>query len=222
MSDAQHLECVERATAEPITASVVWLHGLGADGHDFEPLVDELRRTAPIGVRFVFPHAPAQPVTVNGGMTLPAWYDILGLGEQIQEDEAGLETARGHVEALLRRERERGVPAERIVLAGFSQGAATALYTAAQAQPAPAGVIALSGWLPPATPLEAAAARPPMRLAHGTQDPIVPLELGRDARQRLEQAGFPVAWHEFPMEHAVCLPEIQQVDEWLSGLLGAG
>ncbi|MFP4648691.1 MAG: alpha/beta hydrolase [Halorhodospira sp.] len=216
MDQATYLDTVERTTGDHVSASVVWLHGLGADGHDFAPLVDELRRTAPHGVRFLFPHAPVQPITINAGMQMPAWYDIRSLGaEGITEDEAGIEQARQQVEMLLRREQERGVAAERIFLAGFSQGAATALYTGLRAQTPPAGIIALSGWLPTgATPADAVS-HPPVFIAHGDQDPVVPLALGQQAARALEAAGFPVAWHEFPMEHAVCMPEIERLDAWL-------
>ncbi len=221
MSQAIHLETVERTAGDAVTASVVWLHGLGADGNDFAPLVDELSQSAPQGVRFVFPHAPEQPVTVNGGMRMPAWYDIRGLGPGgIDEEEAGLAQARQQVEALLRREQERGVAADRLFLAGFSQGAATALYTALHAETPPAGIIALSGWLPAGRSPDAAAGRPPVFQAHGDQDAVVPLELGRQAAHALEEAGFPVDWHEYPMEHAVSMPEIQALDAWLAARLG--
>ncbi|MFP4129661.1 MAG: alpha/beta hydrolase [Halorhodospira sp.] len=223
MGRATPLEAVERTTGDAVTASVVWLHGLGADGNDFAPLVDELTQSAPQGIRFVFPHAPEQAVTVNGGMRMPAWYDIRGLGPGgIDEDEAGLEQARQQVEALLHRERERGVAADRLILAGFSQGAATALYTALHAETPPAGIIALSGWLPAGQGPDTAAGRPPIFQAHGDQDTIVPPELGRQAARALAEAGFAVDWHTYPMEHAVCMPEIQQLDEWLSGLLASG
>ncbi|ABM61889.1 alpha/beta hydrolase [Halorhodospira halophila] len=220
MNDTPLLECVEQCTGENVSASVVWLHGLGADGHDFAPIVDELHQSAGHGVRFVFPHAPAQPVTVNGGMSMPAWYDIRGLGGGgIDEDTAGIEQARLQVEALMRREVERGTPIERLFLAGFSQGAATALYTALNTAMKPAGVIALSGWLPSGAETGGRGPRPPVFMAHGVQDPIVPIELGRQAAATLENAGHPVEWHDFPMEHAVCMPEIQRLDLWLTSRL---
>ncbi|MBK5943491.1 MAG: dienelactone hydrolase family protein [Halorhodospira halophila] len=221
MNETSLLECVEKRTGENVSASIIWLHGLGADGHDFAPIVDELRQSAGYGVRLIFPHAPVQPVTVNGGMSMPAWYDIRGLGGGgIDEDTPGLERARLQIEALMRREVERGTPAERLFLAGFSQGAATALYTALNSSTPPAGVIALSGWLPSATETGHDGARAPVFMAHGTQDPIVPIELGRQAAAELEAAGHPVEWHDFPMEHAVCMPEIQRLDTWLSNRLG--
>ncbi|MBK1733743.1 carboxylesterase [Halorhodospira abdelmalekii] len=214
----QPLEHIERTSATgAVTASVIWLHGLGADGSDFVPIVDQLPKVREIGVRFIFPHAPVQPVTVNGGMAMRAWYDILGLGAGIEEDAAGVAAAYSHVQRLLAHEQARGVAPERIVLAGFSQGGATALYSALQEQQPLAGVIALSGWLPQAaqiTPAESVSL--PILLAHGAHDPIVPIELGRSARSRLEEAGYPVEWHEYPMEHAVCMPEIEQVDDWLA------
>ncbi len=220
MTQTPLLDCLERPTSEAISASVIWLHGLGADGHDFAPIVDELRQSAGRGVRFVFPHAPTRPITVNGGMAMPAWYDIRGLGgDGIDEDTAGIEEARQQVEALMRREMERGTPAERLFLAGFSQGAATALYTALTTTLAPAGVIALSGWLPDGADPEPEGSRPPVFMAHGTEDPIVPIGLGRRAATALEGAGYPVEWHDFPMEHAVCMPEIQRLDAWLSSRL---
>ncbi len=216
MSEASLLEHIERATADRVTASVIWLHGLGADGNDFVPVVDELQQTAPLGVRFIFPHAPTQPVTVNGGMSMRAWYDIRGLGDGVDEDEAGIRTAHLQIEALLQRELERGIAPERLVLAGFSQGAATALHTALQTETPIGGVIALSGWLATGTSPDQAPARPPVLMAHGTQDPIVPIGLGRYAAQALKEAGFQVEWHEYAMEHAVCVPEIQALDAWLA------
>ncbi len=219
MTDAHPPETVERTTGSNITASVIWLHGLGADGNDFAPLVDELTMTGPAGLRFVFPHAPIQPVTVNGGMQMRAWYDIRGLGDGIEEDPSGLDQANAIVEALLQREHERGIPDERMILAGFSQGAATALYASLHTQRAIAGIIALSGWLPK-TALAAPATTPPVFMAHGTQDPVVPIQLGRNSAQRLSDIGFPVSWQEYPMDHAVCMPEIQALDGWLSQRLG--
>lgn len=220
MTAPELLEHVERTTADHVSASIVWLHGLGADGNDFVPLVDELTRTAPCGVRFIFPHAPAQPVTVNGGMTMPAWYDIRGLGDGIDEDEAGIATARGHVEALVQRERDRGVPTERILLAGFSQGAATAIHAALSMATPPGGVVALSGWMPAGTEAGPGAAGLPVFMAHGTEDPVVPIQLGRHAASQLQAAGAALDWHEYAMEHAVCLPQIQELDAWLAGRLG--
>lgn len=222
MSVKPALEYLEKTTTEPVSACVIWLHGLGADGNDFVPIVDEMRQSSELGIRFIFPHAPVQPVSINGGMAMRAWYDIIGLGDGgIEEDANGISDARANLEELVAHQQERGIAAERIVLAGFSQGAATALFSGVQMDPAPAGVLALSGWLPAATPVPSpdGLENLPLFMAHGKQDPIVPLRLGQDSQRRLTEAGYNVEWHEFAMEHAVCMPEIEQADRWLYKLL---
>lgn len=221
MTEHTVLETIERETAGNPDAAVIWLHGLGADGNDFVPVVDALRRTAGrAAVRFVFPHAPVQPVTLNGGMPMRAWYDLRSLEPGGLDDAEGLAAASGWVRTLMEREQERGIDPERIVLAGFSQGAATALHTAFDpARPAPVlrGVIALSGWLPEPVRLpQAGAGAAPLFLAHGTQDPVVQLDWGQNARDQLLEAGYTVQWQEYPMPHAVCPEEIDAIDQWLS------
>ncbi|MCG5548879.1 alpha/beta hydrolase [Halorhodospira halochloris] len=223
MATTPSLEYIEKTTKQSVDASVIWLHGLGADGSDFVPIVDELPLGGSLGVRFIFPHAPVRQVTVNGGMPMRAWYDIIGLGEGgIEEDTSGLAEALSHIVELIGGEKERGIPAERIVLAGFSQGAATALYAGLQLEQAPAGIIALSGWLPAATEIKPLSGLDdlPIFMAHGNQDPVVPLRLGLDSSRRLTDAGFRVDWHEYTLEHGVCMAEIEQVGKWLKSLLG--
>ena len=217
------LETVEATTGAPVEGSVIWLHGLGADGHDFETLVPELRLPAESGIRWVFPHAPIRPVTLNGGMPMRAWYDIIGLDRRSEEDEAGVRASAEAIRALVRRERERGIGSDRIVLAGFSQGGAMALHTALRETERLAGVLALSTYLPLAGTLEAEAhpanAAVPLFMAHGTADPIVPLTLGESSRNRLRSLGHEVDWHTYPMPHSVCAEEVADIREWLLGVL---
>jgi phospholipase/carboxylesterase len=199
---------------------VVWLHGLGADGHDFEPIVPYLGLEPSLGVRFVFPHAPRRPVTINMGMVMPAWYDIRGPELRRDQDEAGIRTSAEQVRALVAREVERGVPSKRIVLAGFSQGGAMALYVALRHPEALAGVLALSTYLVLDSTLdeEAAAANRtiPLFQAHGTADPLVGLERGEAARDRLRALGYGVEWKSYPMGHELCPDEIRDVGAWLA------
>lgn len=209
----------------PATACVIWLHGLGADGHDFEPVVPELGLGDTHDIRFVFPHAPARAVTVNGGMRMPAWYDIAGTDLAARQDRAGIEASASQIEALIERERNAGVAAERIVLAGFSQGGAIALHTGLRHARRLAGLIALSTYLPVAEGLadEAHAANRdiPIFMAHGRDDPIVPLALAQASRKHLEATGYRVDWHEYPMAHQLCLPEIATIGRWLRERLAA-
>ena len=209
--------------AAPADAAVIWLHGLGADGHDFEPVVPQLGLPAGLAVRFVFPHAPERPVTVNGGMAMRAWYDIYDM-ELSQEDEAGTRESEDLVRALVAAERERGVAAERIVLAGFSQGGAIALHTALRHPEPLAGILALSTYLPLAGTVAAersdANAATPVFMGHGSEDPIIPIERGRDSCRALQGLGLPVQWHEYPMPHAVCMEEIGDIGRWLVARLG--
>ena len=216
------LRRVEIDARGPADASVIWLHGLGADGHDFEPVVPHLG--APPGTRFVFPHAPAIPVTVNGGMVMPAWYDILALDLERRVDEDGVRRSADAVAALIGEERERGIPSERIVLAGFSQGGAIALHLGLRHPERLAGILALSTYLAVETGLEeersAANAETPILQAHGTHDPMVRLERGEAARDRLTALGYSVTWKQYPIEHAVSMDEIQDVGAWLREVLG--
>ena len=218
--DTGPLDCVEIGPPGPAEASVIWLHGLGADGHDFEPLVPELGLGE--AVRFVFPHAPYRPVTINAGYVMRAWYDIaspaIDAAQDAAQDAAGIEASAEQVNALIAREVERGVPPARIVLAGFSQGGAIALHAGLR-QPDPlAGLLALSTYLPLSERLPAEAGadhRVPLFMAHGTDDPIVPIDLGRASRDRLEAEGYSVHWHEYPMGHGVCAEEVSDIREWL-------
>lgn len=219
-------ETVEITTGAAVSASVLWLHGLGADGHDFEPVVPELQAFLPAPTRFVFPHAPVRPVTVNGGYAMRAWYDIVSFDRNAPQDAAGIAQSHRTIEALLAREVERGVPRSRIVLAGFSQGGAMALYSGVrQAEPL-AGILALSCYLlEPArfdAELQPATLRTPVFLAHGEYDNVLPLSLGERARGRLEQAGFAVEWHQYPMPHSVSPDEIAHIGAWLARVLAKG
>jgi phospholipase/carboxylesterase len=212
------LETIELETAAAPDAAVIWLHGLGADGHDFEPIVPELRLPATVRLRFVFPHAPVRPVTLNMGMPMRAWYDIYQLGGT-REDSEGIRTSQAKVERLIARERARGVAARRIVLAGFSQGGAIALHTGLRHSEPLAGILALSTYLPLAGTLaaerSAANGALPVFMAHGGHDDIIPVERARQSRAHLEALGYPVAWREYPMPHAVCAPEIADIAGWL-------
>lgn len=216
------LDAIEIETGPAPDAAVLWLHGLGADGHDFEPLVPELRLPRELRVRFVFPHAPVRPVTLNMGMSMRAWYDIIQLGGG-REDDAGIRASQGLLEALIARERARGVAAARIVLAGFSQGGAIALHTGLRHAERLAGILALSTYLPLAATLaaEASAANRdvPLLMAHGRFDDVIPLERARQSRLALEALGAKVEWREYPMPHSVCPEEIAHIAAWLRSVL---
>jgi len=213
------LPAVEIETAVHPTYSVIWLHGLGADGHDFAPIVPELVSPQWSALRFVFPHAPVRPVTINGGMPMRAWYDIYGFDLVSRQDEAGTRQSIGQVEALIAREHERGVPGERIFLAGFSQGGAVALAAGLRHPEKLAGIIALSTYLPMAVTLpderSAANAAVPIFWGHGTLDPVVILQRGLDSRAALEVLGYKVDWHTYLMPHSVCPEEIADLREWM-------
>jgi phospholipase/carboxylesterase len=217
---------VELETGPEADCSVIWLHGLGADGHDFEPIVPELRLPSDMRVRFVFPHAPERPVTINGGMRMRAWYDILTLDRSGPEDEAGVLESGRLLERLIEREHERGSDYARIVVAGFSQGGAIALHTALRFSQRLAGVMALSTYLPLSQGFaadiaaRAAAIELPIFMAHGSLDPMLPIDLGRSSRRLLEQAGYRVEWHEYAMAHSVCGEEIADIRRWLIAVLG--
>ena len=220
---ADLLDAIQLETGRDPGHSVIWLHGLGADGRDFVPIVGELDLPA-APIRFVFPHAPVQPVTINNGMSMRAWYDIVADDIARREDERGVRASQGLVEALIARERERGVPAARIVLAGFSQGGAISLQTGLRHAERLAGIMALSTYVPIASALEAernAANRDvPIFMAHGTQDPIIPLAHARRSRELLERLGYPVEWHEYAMPHSVSPQEIDDIGAWLRRVLG--
>jgi phospholipase/carboxylesterase len=219
------LECVELQTTAAPTCSVIFLHGLGADGYDFVPIVKELEQLGAPPARYVFPHAPMMPVTINNGYVMRAWYDILGTDLVRREDESGLRASQAEVEALIAREEQRGVARHRIVLAGFSQGGAITLQTGLRQSQPLAGLIALSCYLPLA-PLFSAerhvgSAAVPIFLAHGTSDPVVTLARGAAARDQLSQLGYRVEWHEYPMQHSVCREEVEQMAAFLARVLAS-
>jgi phospholipase/carboxylesterase len=214
------LDAIEVTTGDSPRLAVLWLHGLGADGHDFEPIVPELKLRVP--VRFVFPHAPVRPVTINGGMRMRAWYDILGFDRRAKEDAAGIRTSAAALTELVDREIERGMSSDRIVLAGFSQGGAIALHTALRDPRPLAGVLALSTYLPLSSTLaserSSANAGIPLFMAHGTDDPVLPLSLAESSRRALEVLGYAVEWHEYSMAHSVCMEEVGAIGAWLAAL----
>lgn len=213
-------EPIEHATGADPRWSVVWLHGLGADGSDFVPLVPELVRADWPAVRFVFPHAPVRPVTINGGMRMRAWYDIRDMDLANRADAEGVAQSVAQVEALVVREGERGVPPSRVLLAGFSQGGAVTLAAGVRRTEPLAGLVALSSYLPlGAATLQAmqpAARAQPVFMAHGLQDPVVPYAAGKRSRDALRDAGFAVDWHAYPMAHQVCVEQIGALSDWMS------
>ncbi len=220
------LDTVEHETAPDPQWSVLWLHGLGADGHDFAPIVPELVRATWPPLRFVFPHAPLRAVTINGGMRMRAWYDIRDLDLAQRADLDGVEASITQVEALIAREAARGIPSQRLLLAGFSQGGAVTLAAGLARQVPLAGLIALSTYLPmPAQTarerLQPQAATQPVFMAHGTFDPVVPLAAGEQAAQTLRSFGCMVDFHRYPMQHAVCAEEIADLGDWMTARLGA-
>ena len=217
------LEVIELETAPNPTASIIVLHGLGADGNDFVPVAEELDLGAVGPVRFVFPHGPMRPVTINGGYLMRAWYDILGTDLVRREDEGGLRESQAMVEALIAKERARGIPANRIVLAGFSQGCAMTLMTGLRHAERLAGLLCLSGYLPLAAltagERSAANADVPIFQAHGTVDPVITLARATASRDALLALGHPVEWHAYPMPHSVCAQEIADMNAWLLRVL---
>lgn len=217
------LDCIELEPDGTANASVIWLHGLGADGNDFVPVVEQLGLPSGHGLRFVFPNAPKRRVTVNNGMMMPAWYDIKGLDIADKQDAEGIRASAADIEALIARETDRGIARDHIVIAGFSQGGAIALHTGVRHEQTLAGIMALSAYLPLADRLGAEAqitnARTPIFMAHGTADPVVPIALGRSSRDALLRAGYDVAWHEYPMQHQVCMAQIRNIGSWLVALL---
>ena len=223
-------ETVEVESAAEPDGSVIWLHGLGADGHDFEAIVPELGLEGRLNLRFVFPHAPVRPVTINGGMSMRAWYDILTLDRGGPQDEVGIRASGELLLQLLEREHERGIPYDKIVLAGFSQGGAIALHTALRFEPRLAGLMALSTYLPLQSDFDAEVANSataqsrdlPIFMAHGTFDPMLPLALGQHTHEVLTAAGYKSQWHDYPMAHAVCAEEIAHISDWLLNVFAAG
>ncbi|AGP49195.1 carboxylesterase [Psychrobacter sp. G] len=204
-----------------IDRAVLWLHGLGASGHDFEPVVPQLGLADGMAVRFIFPHAPNRPVTVNGGMVMPAWYDILEMSLERKVDIAQIEESAQQIHDLIAREIERGVKPEHIVIAGFSQGGAVAYHVALGYPQRLAGLMALSTYFATNDSVRYSAANTdmPILIEHGTHDPVVPVILGEQAKQLLSEKGYSVAYHTYPMAHQVCMPQIQNIGKWLNTIL---
>ncbi len=216
-------ETVEVETGADPVGSVIWLHGLGADGHDFEPIVPELGLPDTLPLRFVFPHAPTRPVTINGGMSMRAWYDILTLDKEGPADDVGIRASSDLLDALINREQQRGMDSASIVLAGFSQGGAIVMHNALRTQLKLAGLMALSTYLPLRKEIDAEVVNNPdagdtslpVFMAHGSFDPMIPMEGGRISADVLQTLGYTVEWHEYPMAHAVCPQEIADISRWL-------
>jgi len=219
----QLLETIQIETAPNPTVSVIWMHGLGADGNDFVPIVRELNLTGCPAIRFVFPHAPTMPVTINGGYVMRAWYDILGTDLIRREDETGLRKSQKSIEDLIANEKAHGIPANRIILAGFSQGCAMTLQTGLRYPEKLAGMICLSGYLPLHT-LVAEERNPanqatPIFMAHGEIDPVVPFPRAEQSREILKGLGYNIEWHQYTMQHSVCIEEIEEIGNWLRKVL---
>jgi phospholipase/carboxylesterase len=216
------LQAIELETGPNPTHAVIWLHGLGADGNDFVPIVEDLDLPR-LSIRFVFPHAPMRPVTINGGHIMRAWYDILGIGAGREEDASGIRASQTAIEALIERETQRGIARDNIVLAGFSQGGAITLQTGLRQSHALAGLMVLSSYLPLADTVaaerSAASRRIPILMAHGTQDGVLPLSMGTTSRGALLALGYNVDWHEYTMAHSVCAQEVADISLWLSRVL---
>jgi phospholipase/carboxylesterase len=219
------LPAVELETGPSPTHAVLWLHGLGADGHDFVPIMDELALPSTLSIRFVFPHAPMRPVSINRGMVMRAWhdYDMIDPNVGVQENLESLRSSQRAIEALIDREMERGIKPENIVLAGFSQGGALALHTGLRYPAALAGILALSCYLPASKTLAAEAHRDnlttPVFMAHGQSDNVVPLMLAAASSRQLLESGYPLEWHEYPMAHTVCREEIDDISNWLNRVM---
>jgi phospholipase/carboxylesterase len=212
------LQTVERETAPEPAASVVWLHGLGADGYDFDPIVPALRLPGGPEIRYVFPHAPIRPVTINNGVEMRAWYDIVAIQRGAYEDEAGIRESAGAVAALIQREGERGIPAHRVVVAGFSQGGAVALHAALRYPERLAGIIALSTYLPlrhASGEFHASNRETPIFMAHGSLDPVVPAVLGEESARFLADLGYAVEFKNYVMPHSVCPEEVEDIRRWM-------
>jgi phospholipase/carboxylesterase len=217
------LEVIQIETAPNPTVSVIWMHGLGADGSDFVPIVRELDLTGCPAIRFIFPHAPTMPVTINGGYVMRAWYDILGADLAKREDEKGLRASQASIEQLIAQEKSRGIAANRIVLAGFSQGCAMAIQTGLRQPEKLAGLLCLSGYVPihatVATERHAANHDTPIFMAHGRGDQVIPIDRAEKSRDLLQSLGYSVEWHEYMMQHAVCAEELDDISAWLRRVL---
>jgi phospholipase/carboxylesterase len=223
MSDHSLLDCIEVTTDEHPTAAVIWMHGLGADGSDFVPIVRELNLAGCPGIRFIFPNADSIPVTINGGYVMPAWYDILGMDLVRKEDEAGLRKSQQQIEALIQREIDRGISADKIILAGFSQGCAMTLQTGLRFSHKLAGLMCLSGYLPlqgsVSAEHHAANKATPIFMAHGRGDGVVTIDRAEKSRDFLLELGYNIEWHEYLMQHSVCEEEIDDIGNWLQRTL---
>ncbi|MEC5210202.1 phospholipase/carboxylesterase [Psychrobacter sp. PL15] len=222
---SEYLECViveHNPSQKTIDRAVIWLHGLGASGHDFEPVVPQLGLSDDMAVRFIFPHAPQRPVTINGGMVMPAWYDIFEMSLERKVDIAQIEQSSQQIHDLIAREIERGVAPEHIVMAGFSQGGAVAYHVALGYPQRLAGLMALSTYLATNDNIDYSAANQdlPILIEHGTQDPVVPIILGEQANQLLSTKGYNIDYRTYPMAHQVCMPQIQGIGKWLNKFLG--
>lgn len=213
---------IETGFSQP-AYTIIWLHGLGADGNDFVPIVRELEVPPPVSIRFVFPHAPERPVSINNGYVMRAWYDIYHAAIDQQQDEIGIRESQKAIDRLIQREVERGIPSQNIIVAGFSQGGAMALQVGLRQTLPLAGIIALSCYLPLAGMLDMEAsdanATIPILMMHGTYDPIVPLPLAIFSREKLLSAKYSLQWHEYPMAHSVCAEEVADISRWLQGRL---
>jgi phospholipase/carboxylesterase len=222
---SNELQTQEHTTGEQPTATVIVLHGLGASSNDFAPFVQEINLRAIGAVRWIFPDAPKQAVTINAGYVMPAWYDILGVDLQRREDEAGLRASQALVQALIDREVARGMPAHRIVLGGFSQGCAMTLQTGLRCKQRLAGLLGMSGYLPLAPTLAAersdANALVPIFLAHGRFDEVITMSRASASRDALQSQGYAVDWREYPMAHSVCAEEVADIERWLNQCLQA-
>jgi phospholipase/carboxylesterase len=216
-----YLPCVEVESATPATATVIWLHGLGADGHDFEPIVPELKLPAELAVRFIFPHAPSIPVTINNGDVMPAWYDILSIDFEREVDEEQLLASAADVQALIDREIERGIDSTRIVIAGFSQGGAVGYQAALSYKKPLAGLLAMSTYFATVNIIDVYPANEqlPIEIHHGSNDSVVPEQLAINSLEYLKMIGFKPNYTSYPMDHSVCLEQINNVSEWLQKTL---
>ncbi|SDY68636.1 alpha/beta hydrolase [Nitrosomonas sp. Nm33] len=220
---SQQLPAIELETSVQPTHTILWMHGLGADGNDFVPIIHELDLPPDTAIRFIFPHAPKQPVSINQGLIMRAWYDIKNINLNQYEDEAGIRSSQHAITAMIERENQRGIPSTNIVLAGFSQGGVIALQVGLRHPDKLGGIMVLSSYLPLAHTLtkEAHNANTPTSIfmAHGSYDPIVPIHLAKTSRQQLLEAGYQVEWHEYPMEHSVCAEELTDISKWLRQVL---
>jgi phospholipase/carboxylesterase len=222
-SSKESAEAVILTPDAPARAAVIWMHGLGADGFDFVPIVDELRLPASLPVRFIFPHATPRPVTINNGFVMRAWYDIKGFGPERAEDDVGIRESDAVVTKLIEQQIAQGIAADKIVIAGFSQGGAMALHTGLRYPRRLAGVMVLSSYLPLRGSLaqEAAAGNRdvPILMCHGSRDPVLPEQLGQSSRDFLQNLGYAIEWHSYPMEHSVCMEEVLDISKWLQARL---